>query len=75
MDGDWTPFREVLDKWAKKAKPLKLPDGPEETRNCCMRQDPDTVKALEKEAKRLTKVSGRKWTAGKVAREIYDRDA
>lgn len=71
--GDWSEFREVLDGWAKKGKPLEIPEGPEETTSCCMRIDPETLKVLEKEAKRMTKATGRRWTAGKVAREVYDR--
>lgn len=52
---------------------MDVPEGPEETTSCCMRMDPETLKVLEKEAKRMAKATGRRWTAGKVAREIYDR--
>ena len=70
---DWSEFREVLDNWAEKGDELEAPDPPEDTTSCCMRVDRDTLKELEKEAKRLSKETGRRWTAGKVAREVYDR--
>lgn len=72
-ENDWSEFREVLDEWAESGEELEVPDAPEETISCCMRMRPETLKALEKEAKRMTKATGRRWTAGRVAREIYDR--
>lgn len=69
---DWSEFREVLDEWAESGEELD-PDGPEDTISCCMRIHHETLAELEKEAKRLTKATGRRWTAGRVAREIYDR--
>jgi hypothetical protein len=72
-ENDWSEFRKVLDEWAEKGSELEAPEPPEETTSCCMRVDKETLKELEKEAKRMTKVSGRRWTAGKVAREVYDR--
>lgn len=69
---DWSEFRKVLDEWAENGEELAEPEPPEDTTSCCMRVDRETLKELEKEAKRLTKVSGRRWTAGKVAREVYD---
>ena len=52
---------------------MEVPEVPEDTTSCCMRISVETLAALEKEAKRLTKATDRKWTAGKVARFIYDR--
>jgi hypothetical protein len=72
MQGDWTPMREMLDNWAESGDELELPDGPEETTSVCMRLDHETLKALEKEAKRLHKIDGKKWTAGKVARLLWE---
>ena len=72
-ENDWSEFREVLDEWAEEGEPLEVPETPEDTTSCCMRISKATLAALEKEAKRLTKATDRKWTAGKVAREIYDR--
>jgi hypothetical protein len=72
MNGDWTPMRKMLDWWAKKGVELKDPEPPEETLSCCMRMDHDTLAAVEAEAERLTKVTGRKWSAGRVARILWD---
>lgn len=71
--GDWTEFREVIDEWATEGEPLEVPEPPDETTSVCLRVSVDTLKELEKEAKRLAKATGRKWTAGKVAREVYER--
>jgi len=71
MGGDWTPMRELLDWWAEEGEKLEVPDGPEETVSCCMRLDHKTLKALEAEAARMTKATGRKWSAGRVARELW----
>ena len=78
MDGDWSPMRDMLDAWAQGDEELEIPEGPEETTSVCMRLDHDTLKALEREAKRLSKKHGKKWTAGKVARilwELHDDEA
>lgn len=69
--GDWSEFREVLNEWAESPEELEI-EVPEETTSVCMRMPIDTLAALEKEAKRLSKFSKRKWTAGKVARRIYE---
>jgi hypothetical protein len=72
MQGDWGPMREMLDGWAESGDELEVPDGPEETTSVCMRIEHATLKALEKEAKRLAKSTGKKWTAGKVARVLWE---
>lgn len=72
-ENDWSEFRAVLDEWAEKGAELEVPEIPEDTTSCCMRVDVETLAELEKEAKRLSKATGRRWTAGKVAREVYDR--
>lgn len=69
--GDWSEFREVLDKWASEPTQLLI-EVPEDTTSVCLRVSVETLEALEKEAKRLSKNSKRKWTAGKVARAIYE---
>jgi hypothetical protein len=69
---DWSEFRKVLDEWAENGSELETPEAPEDTTSCCMRVDKGTLAELEKEAKRMTKKTGRRWTAGKVAREVYD---
>lgn len=70
--GDWSGFREVLDTWAEEGDELEIPDVPEDTTSVCLRVSVETLAALEKEAKRLSKKTKRKWTAGKVARKIYE---
>lgn len=71
MDGDWSPMREVLDAWAETGDELEVED-PEETTSVCMRIAHDTKKALDREAKRLTKLTGKRWSAGKVARVLWE---
>lgn len=70
--GDWSKFREVLDEWAEEGEELEIPELPEDTTSVCLRVSVKTLAALDKEAKRLTKKTKRKWTAGKVARKIYE---
>jgi hypothetical protein len=71
MNGDWSPMRDVLDEWAEDYYELE-PEESEETTSVCLRISHDTLKALDREAKRLSKVTGKKWTAGKVARALWD---
>ncbi len=70
--GDWSGFRDILDKWAEEGVELEVPDVPDETTSVCLRVSLPTLAKLEKEAKRLSKTTKRKWTAGKVARKIYE---
>lgn len=70
--GDWTAMREVLDEWAETGEELEV-ELPEETISVCLRVNENTLAKLEKEAKRISKFSRRKWTAGKVARAIYEQ--
>lgn len=72
FSGDWSGFRELMDEWAEEGEPLEIPDVPDETTSVCLRMSVDTLAVLEKEAVRLTKKTKRKWTAGKVARKIYE---
>lgn len=70
--GDWSEFRDVLEKWVEEGEELEIPDIPEETTSVCLRMPVDILAVLDKEAKRLSKYTKRKWTAGKVARKIYE---
>ena len=70
--GDWSGFRDILNEWAETGEPLVLPEVPDETTSVCMRVSLETLAVLEIEAKRLSKKTKRKWTAGKVARKIYE---
>ena len=72
MDGDWSRMRAMLDWWAEEGDEIEVPDGPEETVSCCMRLDHDTLEMIEAEAARMTKATGRKWSAGRVARELWE---
>jgi hypothetical protein len=72
FSGDWSGFRDILDNWAQEAEELDIPENPDETTSVCLRVSLKTLAMLEKEAKRLTKKTKRKWTAGKVARKIYE---
>lgn len=70
--GDWTGFRDILEAWAKEGECLEIPEVPDDTTSICIRLPLETLAALDKEAKRLSKFTKRKWTAGKVARKIYE---
>ena len=72
FSGDWSGFRDILDNWADEAEEVEVPDVPDETTSVCIRVSLPTLAKLEKEAKRLSKQTKRKWTAGKVARKIYE---
>lgn len=69
--GDWTALREHLAAWADAGATLEV-DDPDETTRVCMRMPAPIVRALERVAKRLTKKHGKRWTAGRVAREVWD---
>jgi len=70
--GDWSEFRDILAKWVEEGEELEVPDAPEETTSVCLRMPVEVLSALEEEAKRVSKHTKRKWTAGKVARKIYE---
>lgn len=70
--GDWSWFRAVLMDWAENPEPLDA-EVPEETAVYTMRMPPEVLKALDREAARLSKATGRKWTRARVAREVWDR--
>jgi hypothetical protein len=69
--GDWSEFRAAIEEWAEEAEELDI-ELPEETTSVCLRMPIPVLDKLEKEAKRLSKRSKRKITAGKVARMIYE---
>ena len=69
--GDWSEFRDAIEDWAEEAEELEI-ELPEETTSVCLRMPIPVLDKLEKEAKRLSKLSKRKITAGKVARMIYE---
>ena len=71
MNGDWTPMREMLDAWAESGETLE-PEDPDETTSVCIRISHEALKALEKEAARLTKKTGKTWSVGKVARTLWE---
>ena len=69
--GDWSALREHLAAWEASGDKLEV-EAPDETRTCSMGMPSKIVRALEKEAVRLTKTSKKRWTAGRVAREVWD---
>jgi hypothetical protein len=71
-EGSWTPFREHLEKWREAGCPGLDPEVPEETKHVGLRVSPELIADLEKEAERLSKETGKRWTAGRVAREVWD---
>jgi len=70
--GGWERMREVLDEWVANGAPELDPMLPEECKTVTMRVDQDVVAKLEAEAKRLSKVTNRKRTAGWVARRLFE---
>lgn len=68
---DFSPLREVLDQWARKAKPLKVAvDDP--TKQVCFVVDVETEAALRNEAARLTKETGSTWTVSMVVARLWE---
>ena len=72
--GDWSRFRDILDKWAGEPNPkISHVDQGEESVSVCFILDASTLKKLEKEAKRISKKTRRKWTAARVARKVFEQ--
>jgi hypothetical protein len=69
--GDWSAFREHLEAWAESEDRMDA-EAPEETTHVSFRMPARVLAKLEKEAERLAKKTGRKWTAGRVARLVWD---
>jgi hypothetical protein len=68
--GDWTPLREHLAAWAESGEQLDV--EPDPLAPACLRMPTEIVEALDREAKRLTKKNGKRYTAGLVARLVWD---
>lgn len=69
--GDWDQFREHLRMFVESGDQLEV-EPPEETKHVSFRVPPDILAALEAEAARLSKETGKRYTAGRVARIIWD---
>lgn len=67
---DWSPVREVLDGWAKRAKQLKV-DVEDPTEQVCFHVSAGTAEALRREADRLTEATGSRWTVSKVVAALW----
>lgn len=61
--------REVLDTWAASGGKLD-PPGRKRSKVVQWSLEPPTLAALEAEAERLTRETGKRWTVGSVAAEI-----
>ena len=70
MDGNWDPFRDLLARWAETAPPLD--PSLDATKAVGFPVPESTMLALDTEAARLTELTDQKWTAGRVARLIWD---
>lgn len=68
--GDWTPLREHLAAWVESGEELEVER--DVLKPACLRVPTDIVEALDAEAERLTKVHGKRYTSGLVARLIWD---
>jgi hypothetical protein len=73
MEGNWDPFRDVLSRWAETGE--QLDPALDETKPVGISVPEETLQALEREAKRLTKLTKQKWTAGRVARLVWENYA
>jgi len=69
--GDWEHFREHLKMFVESGDLLEV-EPPEETKHVSFRVPRDILKALNAEAERLTEETGTRYTAGRVARIIWD---
>lgn len=68
--GDWTALREHLEAWAESGERLEVES--DETGPACLRVSSRVLKALDREAARLSKKHGKRFTAGSVARLVWD---
>jgi deferrochelatase/peroxidase EfeB len=66
---DFSPLREVLDRWAKKAKPIEVVSDP--SKQVCFHVNASTEDALWKEAERLTEETGQVWTVSMVVARLW----
>jgi hypothetical protein len=68
--GNFQPLRDLLNAWADGEARVE-PEPEEKTKHRTLMVPAKALKALEKEAKRLSKKDGTKWTAARVAREVW----
>lgn len=68
---DWTPLRELLEKWAEEGDYLEA-EVPEEKEQVCFAVSTKTASVLEQEAERLTEETGKKWTVSMVVHKIWE---
>jgi hypothetical protein len=68
--GDFQRLRDLLNSWAEGEARVE-PEPEEGTKHRTLMVPEKALQALEKEAKRLSKKHGKKWTAAKVAREVW----
>ena len=71
MNGSWDPMRAMLETWVESNTELD-PADPDETTSVCLRISHEAKAALVAEAARLTKLTGKKWTEGRVAKVLWD---
>lgn len=69
--GDWSALREHLAAWVEAGCPLEV-EAPDLTKNCGLQVPHSTLRALKKKAAELTKKHGKRYTAGYVARLVWD---
>jgi len=69
--GNWEPLREHLRTFMEQEGQLD-PEVPEETKHVSFRVPTDVLEYLEDEAQRLSITTGKRWTAGRVARHVWD---
>lgn len=67
---DFSPLREVLDRWARRAKPLKVASDP--PKQVCFHVNAETEVALREEAERLTEETGQAWTVSMVVARLWE---
>jgi len=70
-EGDWTALRAHLAAWVDAGATLEVED-PDATQRVCLRMPSAIVEALDKVAAQLTKKHGKRYTAGYVARLVWD---
>ena len=69
--GDWSRLRTHLSEWADSGDPVDAePD--DALTSVCLRMPTHVVEALDREAARLTALHGKRYTAGYVARIVWD---
>lgn len=67
-------LRTLLDGWAERSGRVEYDPAAETTRMCPMYVRSETVRKLEAEARRLSELTGKMWSAAAVVRLVWEQE-